>query len=84
MQHSNTLSQANSTSNWQLVQNRGGRVELINTEDISQILGLSRAHVVGRITKRPDFPAPVVNHSQRIRRWLRSDVESWILGGSKK
>ena len=61
------------------------RHEFIGTEEISLIFGLSRSHVVGRITKRPDFPKPVINLSQRVRKWLRSDVEAWALGsGGKK
>jgi predicted DNA-binding transcriptional regulator AlpA len=60
------------------------RLELVDSEGISNMLGLSRAHVTGRLTKRPDFPQPIVNLSQRIRRWLRSDVESWVMGANKK
>lgn len=58
--------------------------EFIGTEEISIIFGLSRAHVVGRITKRPDFPRPVINLSQRVRKWLRSDVEAWALNSGKQ
>ena len=62
----------------------GARVELINSEGIAALLGLSRAHVTGRLTKRPDFPRPIINLSQRVRRWLRSDVEAWVLNSSRK
>jgi predicted DNA-binding transcriptional regulator AlpA len=57
--------------------------ELIGVNEIALMLGLSRVHVVGRITKRPDFPKPTLNLSQRIRRWKKSDVESWIMTVSK-
>lgn len=39
--------------------------ELIDTAEIARILGVSRAHCVGRLIKRPDFPRPAVNISQR-------------------
>ncbi len=85
MEHFNALSHANSNSNvGQRVQNRGLSVELLDTADRATMLRLTRAHVVGRLIKRPDFPDPIINISQRLRRWLRSDVESWLLNPSKK
>jgi predicted DNA-binding transcriptional regulator AlpA len=51
--------------------------ELVDTKAIAQLLNVSRAHCVGRIIKRPDFPPPVLNVSQRIRRWRRVDVLRW-------
>lgn len=53
--------------------------ELINYKGISQLLGVSIAHTRDRLTKRPDFPAPVVNVSRRIRSWRKSDVEKWAM-----
>lgn len=55
-------------------------IDLVGTCDIARMLGVSHAHTTNRLTKRPDFPKPVVNLSQRLRRWKRSDVERWILG----
>lgn len=55
-------------------------VDLVGTADIARILGVSRAHATNRITKRADFPKPVVNLTQRLRRWKRADVERWVLG----
>lgn len=60
------------------------RMDLMCTEDIARMLGLSRVHVVSRITKRPDFPAPIVNLSQRLRRWSRAEVEAWVLNSGKR
>jgi predicted DNA-binding transcriptional regulator AlpA len=60
------------------------RPEFVGTGEIAEIFGLSRSHIVGRITKRPDFPRPVINISQRVRKWLRSDVEAWALGSGKQ
>lgn len=49
-------------------------VDLIDTKEISRLLGVTRAHCVGRVIKRPDFPKPAMNLSQRMRRWRRNDV----------
>jgi predicted DNA-binding transcriptional regulator AlpA len=51
--------------------------DLIDTKQIAQLLGVTRAHCVGRIIKRPDFPAPAINVSQRLRKWKRTDVLRW-------
>lgn len=52
--------------------------DLIDTKTIAQMLGVTQAHCVGRIIKRPDFPAPTVNLSQRLRRWKKTDVMRWM------
>lgn len=39
---------------------------LLNTQGIAEILGVKRRHVTAYITKRPDFPPPCINVSQRI------------------
>ena len=51
--------------------------DLIDTKDIAALLGISRAHAVGRITKRTDFPKPTINLTQRLRRWDRRAVLAW-------
>lgn len=51
--------------------------ELMDTGDIAKLLGLSREHVTDRLTKRHDFPAPVMDVSQRLRRWAAADVRAW-------
>ena len=51
--------------------------ELIDTKEIAAMLGVCRAHAVGRIVKRPDFPPPAVDLSQRLRRWERREVLAW-------
>lgn len=57
--------------------------QLIDTLDISKMLGVSRQHVVARMTKRPDFPKPCINISQRLRRWRKEDVMKWAMTGGK-
>ena len=53
---------------------------LVDTAAIAQLLGMSRAHVTDRLSKRPDFPAPAVNLSQKARRWRLQDVMAWASG----
>lgn len=49
-------------------------IELIDTKDISRLLGVTRAHVTNRLTKRPDFPQPTLNLSQKLRKWRKDEV----------
>ena len=51
--------------------------ELIDTKDIASALGLGREYVTDRVTKRPDFPAPVLRLSAKVVRWARADFERW-------
>lgn len=55
----------------------------VSTADIAADLELSRAYVTDRLVKRPDFPAPKINVSQKTRRWLRSEYERWKSSLSK-
>lgn len=50
---------------------------LLDTAQIAGLLGMTREHVTDRITKRPDFPRPALNLSQRARRWREADVLAW-------
>lgn len=49
----------------------------IDTAGIAALLGVCRRHVTERLSKRPDFPRPIINISQKTRRWSRSEVLSW-------
>lgn len=53
------------------------RDELLNTKGIADLLGLARTYVTDNIVKRPDFPAPVLEISQKTRRWRKADVERY-------
>lgn len=53
---------------------------LLNTAQIAQLLGLEREYVTDKLTKRPDFPTPQVNVTQRLRRWSEADVMAWARG----
>ncbi len=54
-------------------------IQLIDSAELAAMLGVSRDHAVARIAKRPDFPKPAVNLSQKLRRWNLSDVQRWML-----
>lgn len=56
---------------------------LLDTGQIAKLLGLKRTYVTDKLTKQPDFPAPRVNRSQRLRRWAESDVLAWASGQSR-
>lgn len=53
---------------------------VIDTAEIARMIGLSREHVTDRLIKRPDFPKPAINISQRTRYWRRADVLAYIQG----
>ncbi len=52
----------------------------LDTAGIAKLLGCSRDHVTNRVTKRPDFPAPIINVSQKTRYWSLADVQRWMRG----
>tara|TARA_R110000868_G_scaffold211349_2_gene461420 strand:- start:1144 stop:1329 length:186 start_codon:yes stop_codon:yes gene_type:complete len=49
----------------------------IDAGTVSQLLGVSRQHFTDRISKRPDFPKPVVNFSPKSRKWRFDEVMRW-------
>ncbi len=52
----------------------------IDAGQVAQLLNVSRQHFTDRISKRPDFPRPVVNFSPRSRRWRFDEVLRWRQG----
>lgn len=56
---------------------------LVDTADIAEMLGVCRAHVTNRIVKRPDFPAPVINLSQKLKKWSAEEVARYVKGGRR-
>lgn len=58
--------------------------QVINTAQIAALLGVSRAYVTGTVTKRPEFPKPVLNLSQRVRGWSREAVIEWVRRETRK
>lgn len=55
----------------------------LNTADIAQLLGCTRAHATNRITKMPDFPAPIIDLSERMRWWSLASIQGWLLKRNK-
>jgi predicted DNA-binding transcriptional regulator AlpA len=53
---------------------------LLTVDEIANLIGLSRRHVTDKITKRPDFPRPVINVSSHTKRWALTDVKRWAQG----
>ncbi len=55
-------------------------LDLIGTKEIARMLGVTQAHATNCIVKRPDFPKPAVDLSQRLRKWRREDVLKMVVG----
>lgn len=53
---------------------------VIDTAEIARMIGVTRAHVTNRLIKRPDFPRPAINISQKTRYWRRADVLEFMAG----
>ena len=56
----------------------------LDTGEIAEFLRLTRKYVTNRVTKSPDFPAPIVNRGRKMRLWLRTEVEAWARGGQSR
>jgi len=50
----------------------------IDTAEIARMLGVKRRYATNVITKRADFPRPVTDLSQKIRRWDQRQVLEWM------
>lgn len=44
---------------------------------VAEFLGITPKHTREAITKKPDFPAPIINTSRRIRFWNADEVKRW-------
>ncbi len=52
-------------------------METLSTQDIANLLRVTRQHVTDRLTKRHDFPKPIIKVSQKTKLWAREDVLRW-------
>lgn len=52
-------------------------VKKVGYTEIAQLLGVGRRHVVNKLSKRPDFPVPVLRVSRRTVWWEESDILAW-------
>lgn len=48
------------------------------TADITRLLGCTRAHATTRLTQLPDFPAPMIELSERMRCWSLAAIQAWL------
>jgi predicted DNA-binding transcriptional regulator AlpA len=58
--------------------------EFLSTAQIAELLGCTRKNVTQRVVKSPDFPAPKINRSQKMRRWDAAEVLAWANPGSRQ
>jgi len=58
--------------------------DLMTIEDIAKLLGMQYRQVRDRVAKRPDFPRPAFNLSQKMRRWDRNSIHQWVETQAKK
>lgn len=55
-------------------------IELLGTDEVAELLGVTRGRVYQLVTQREDFPAPAMarrHGSGTTRFWSRADVEHW-------
>ena len=45
-----------------------------------KVLAVTQRHATGQIVKRPGFPAPCINASQRLRAWPTKKVLAYFRG----
>jgi predicted DNA-binding transcriptional regulator AlpA len=58
--------------------------ETVDTGQIAELLQVSRRHVTDKLSKSPDFPPPVINLSERIRRWDLAAVLAYARQDSRQ
>lgn len=52
--------------------------QLVGTKDIANSTGLNHRYVTNVLTKKPGFPAPEINLSQKTRRWNIEKVKQFL------
>lgn len=50
----------------------------------AELLGVSRRYLVNKLSKRPDFPRPIMRISNRTVWWDERDVIAWAKGNAKR
>jgi predicted DNA-binding transcriptional regulator AlpA len=51
--------------------------DLLTIDDIAERMKLRREYVRDRLVKRPDFPRPCMQISQKHKRWDAADLTAW-------
>lgn len=59
-------------------------IDLLDTGDIATLLGVSRQYITDHLSKTPKFPAPVINLSQKLRRWDRAEVYAFLTARARR
>lgn len=52
--------------------------ELLDARGIADRYALSPKYVTDKLVKRHDFPAPVVDLTQKLRKWRATDVAAYL------
>ena len=58
-------------------------LNLVGTKDLAALLKLQQKTVTDKLTKRPGFPAPAVDGSQKNRLWVLDDVLAYLKSGRR-
>lgn len=58
--------------------------ELLTLDDIAAIYKVSRVYARDKLVKRAGFPRPSLALSQKMKWWMRGDVENWLKTQQKK
>ena len=58
-------------------------MNLVGTKDLAKLLKLQRKTVTDKLTKRPGFPAPAVDGSQKNRLWALDEVLAYLKSGRR-
>lgn len=51
--------------------------DYLTLDDLAKMFPLGRKYIRDTLTKRPDFPPPALQVSQKVKLWDRMDVERW-------
>lgn len=52
--------------------------DMVDIPGISDITSLPRTYVRDTLVRKPEFPRPVLNLSQKTRRWDKGEVVEWL------
>ena len=52
--------------------------DLIDTAYIAAALGVGREYATDKVTKREDFPVPVLRLSRKVVKWRLADFQRWV------
>jgi predicted transcriptional regulator len=56
---------------------------LLNPDDIAAMMQVCRKTAL-QVIRSPGFPAPAVDHSRKLRLWIKDSVEKWLREQEKR